>query len=106
VILTTNAAAGPDEISFAPGLTGTIPLAEAPPHLASDITLRCPGATRLMIRRQIGGSDRTLPANSGTTVTLSGLTIANGRAYDAGGIDARVSSRVASHFAARRGSQG
>jgi parallel beta helix pectate lyase-like protein len=69
---------GPDTIDFK--VTGTIQLASWLPDLASDITITGPGADLLAVSGQgtpLGGQP-ILSIDTGATVTISGLTIANG----------------------------
>src|SRR5262249_43243476 len=76
---------GADTITFAPGLTGTLRLALGQlPALTDDTTLTGPGADRLTIDAH--GASRVLQVNAGATVSLSGLTLANGSSPSGGGI--------------------
>jgi CSLREA domain-containing protein len=79
-----NALSGDDVIAFLPGVSGTIQLASALPALSSDITLQGPGSGVVTVRRNTGGTYRIFTVSNGfstgPTVTISGLTIANGRA--------------------------
>lgn len=72
------------DINFAPGLSGTINLASELPVLQTTMTLNGPGATLLTVRRNTGGNYRvfTIFGVAGTTVSISGLTISNGRTPD------------------------
>jgi hypothetical protein len=81
----TNAANG-DAIQF--GVSGTIDLTGALPDLSHSISVQGPGPDQLTVRRDTGGNYRIFTVNSGTTVILSGLTIANGYVVglDGGGI--------------------
>ena len=75
--------AGVANISFASGVTGTIQLTEALPDLRGRLVLEGPGADLLTVRRNSGGDYRILTVNNGTPsgprVSLSGLTISNGK---------------------------
>src|ERR1700761_6669024 len=68
-----NAAAG-DTVVFAPGLTGTIPLATVL-TIAQSVTIQGPGAGGLTISGP--AADRVINITGGD-VTVSGVTIANG----------------------------
>lgn len=87
-ILAANAAAGDDEIVFT--VTGTINLASELPALSSNVKIIGPGASALTVRREAVG--RSLPfvriflIASGSTVTISGLTVSNGFHSVGGGI--------------------
>lgn len=76
-IAAANAHVGSDTIAFASGVTGTVQLASALPDLSSDINMEGPGADLLTVRRN-SGSFRIFSIGVGASVTLSGLTIANG----------------------------
>jgi hypothetical protein len=83
----TNAVDG-DDIQF--GVTGTINLTGALPDLAHSISIEGPGAGLLTVRRDTGGNYRIFTVDSGTNVTIAGLTITNGSlSYpeSGGGID-------------------
>lgn len=80
------AGSGADEIVFAGGLTGSIALQSAFPFLSSDITITGPGRTQLTIS---GENNYRIFWISGGTVSISGITVANGYSGDlqqAGGI--------------------
>ncbi|MCI0683337.1 MAG: Ig-like domain-containing protein [Gemmataceae bacterium] len=71
--------AGADVIQFAPGLNGTINLTGALPDLVGNLQIQGPGADLLTVRRDSGGDYRIFRVNAGATISLTGLTIANGR---------------------------
>lgn len=77
-----NKAGGSHTITFASNIRGTITLSKALPDLSSNITLRGPGAKVLTV----SGRDavRVFTISNGTgagpTVSISGLTIAHGKA--------------------------
>jgi CSLREA domain-containing protein len=77
-----NTRFGLDTIAFAPGVTGTIELASVLPELSS-MTLQGPGADLLTVRRNSGANYRIFSVGVGASVTLTGLTIADGRASGA-----------------------
>jgi len=81
-IAAANATPDPDIIRFAPGVTGTILLDGALPTLNRDVAIEGPGANLLTLRRSTGGDYRILTISNGTsvgpTVSVSGLTLANG----------------------------
>ncbi len=84
-ITVANSAAGADTIVFAAGVTGAIQLTGALPKLTTNINLQGPGANLLTVRRDSGGDYHIFHVSIGTsccpTVSISGLTIANGRAF-------------------------
>jgi hypothetical protein len=71
----TNAGNG-DDITF--GVTGTINLAGALPDLTHSVNIEGPGADLVTVRRDTGGDYRIFTVASGVTLSISGLTIANG----------------------------
>ena len=70
-----NALAGDDAISFS--VTGTINLTGALPNL-SNLTINGPGSSQLTVRRDTGGDYRIFSI-PGATVSISGLTVTNGK---------------------------
>lgn len=76
VILDANAASGNDTITFL--VSGTITLASALPAVTGSTTITGPGTNLLTISGD--NSVNIFTFNSGTTNTISGLTIANGMA--------------------------
>lgn len=82
--LTAANAAGPCNISFASGVSGIIQLGGALPTIGQNLSLGGPGANLLTVRRNSGGDYRIFTISNGTasgpSVTLRGLTLANGRA--------------------------
>jgi Right handed beta helix region len=85
-ILDANTQPGDDTVTFAPGVTGAINLASALPDLSSNIDLEGPGAASLTVQPASGGLFRVFHVTAGATVTLTGLTIADGSADVGGGI--------------------
>ncbi len=100
-LVTTNASNGPgsldqamldaslngesDTITF--GITGNINLEAGLTKVSEDLEILGPGADLLTIHRVTGGPEfRFLTIASGTTVKISGLTIANGRFISDGGV--------------------
>src|SRR5713101_5638207 len=75
-----------DTIQFASNLNGTINLAGALPDLSRSVRVLGPGATNLTVRRNSIEAYRIFTVDSGTTCTLSGLTITNGANLGGGGI--------------------
>jgi hypothetical protein len=75
-------AADGEDITFGDGVTGTINLTGALPNLTHSIRIDGPGAELLTVRRDTGGDYRIFTVGSGTTVTIAGLTIANGRVIE------------------------
>jgi hypothetical protein len=74
-----------DRIGFADGLTGTINLTGPLPNLTRSVSIDGPGANLLTLRRDTGGDYRILQVTGGASVSLSGLTIANGYLASSGG---------------------
>src|SRR5438876_6440587 len=78
-----NALSG-DTIKF--DVTGTINLTGPLPGLTKSVSIKGPGADQLTIRRDTGGNYRVFVVTpASTTVSLSGMTIANGFADGDGG---------------------
>ena len=74
-----------DTITFAPHLKGAIDLSDGPlPAITTNMTIAGPGANVLTIDGQ--GNSGILSINAGANVTVSGLTLAHGKATDGGGI--------------------
>jgi CSLREA domain-containing protein len=65
-----------DTISFS--VNGTINLTSALPNINSHVDIIGPGPGQLTVRRDTGGEYRLLQITGGSTVTISGLTMANG----------------------------
>ncbi|HEX9000675.1 MAG TPA: choice-of-anchor Q domain-containing protein, partial [Blastocatellia bacterium] len=81
-ILDANADPGPNQIAFEPvffAVVRTINLASALPDLTDSVTINGPGANLLTVRRDTGGDYRIFTVNAGQTVSLSHLTISNGK---------------------------
>ena len=74
-----NSFPGDDTINFS--VIGTINLTSALPVLSSNITINGPGSNFVTVRRNTGGNYRILQTNG--TISISGLTITNGRTPDA-----------------------
>ena len=80
-ITDANANGGTDSINFQAGLAGTITLSTALPNLSSSMSINGPGANQLTIRRStaVGTPNfRVFTIDFFKTVSMSGLTIANG----------------------------
>jgi parallel beta helix pectate lyase-like protein len=77
-----SAHAGSDSISF--GITGTITLGSRLPPITDTLAIDGPGEANLTIsgNNLVG----VMQVNSGATVTLSGVTVANGNATQGAGI--------------------
>jgi hypothetical protein len=84
-IAAANANPGSDAIAFAGGLHGTITLTSGELLISDSVTVSGPGANTLTVSGK--GANRIFEVASGLKVTLVGLTIANGLADTAGGID-------------------
>src|SRR5262245_42818132 len=74
-LTSANTTPGADVIQFAPGLKGTIPLASEL-SVTDALTVNGPGANLLTISGN--STSRVFDIRSGATVTLAGLTVANG----------------------------
>src|SRR5262245_43217107 len=85
-ILAANDLPGDDVIAFVPGFGGTIRLTGPLPWLESHIEIRGPGADQLTVLRDSGGDYGIFEVKPRGTVTLSGLTIQNGKSGFWGGI--------------------
>jgi hypothetical protein len=83
-MLDANSAAGPDTIVFHVAVTGTISLATPLPAVSDALQIVGPGAAVLTV----SGSNavRVFDINAGVTASISGLTVADGRGDDGGGI--------------------
>lgn len=83
-IVSANANPGPDTIDFDAGLNGTIVLASALPNLTEDVVISGPGAEVITV----SGNSLLQPffIAGDSTVTLSGLTIADGQSGIGGGV--------------------
>lgn len=89
-----NAAAGPDTISFAAGLSGQITLTSGQLEISDatgPTTINGPGANLLAVNG--ANSDRVFQVDTGVTAAISGITISGGQAafsgqftYQGGGI--------------------
>jgi CSLREA domain-containing protein len=63
------------------GVTGTINLTAALPNVSSSMTITGPGSSQLTVRRNTGGDYRIFTV-TGNPVTISGLTVTNGKTPD------------------------
>ena len=83
-ILGANGIGGHDVITFNPLVSGTIVLTDTLPDVTDDLTITGPGATALAI----SGDDthQVLRIAASTAVTISGVTIRDGKAQYGGGI--------------------
>jgi CSLREA domain-containing protein len=83
-IIAANNRAGGDTITFVSTLNGTVQLTQALPALSGDVTIVGPGANNVTVRRNTGGDYQIFTISNGTnigpTVTITGLTITNGKA--------------------------
>jgi len=75
-----NAFAGDDTINFS--VTGTINLTGALPTVSSNINMNGPGSSSLTVRRDTGGDYRIFFLDN-RIVSISGITITNGKTPDA-----------------------
>jgi uncharacterized repeat protein (TIGR01451 family) len=84
----TNSIPSPDTISFSLPASSTITLSTALPNINGDLSIVGPGAGTLTVKRSTAGGTldfRIFAVNSGKTVSISGLTVTNGRDSGGGG---------------------
>ena len=81
-ILSPKQYAGPDEIDFAPGLSGTIGLTSGELQITKDVTIVGPGADVFSVSGN--NSSRVFEVDQVNTA-ISGLTVTGGHASDVGG---------------------
>jgi fibronectin-binding autotransporter adhesin len=85
-INSANAMPGSEVIRFRSDLIGTIQLTAALPILSTGLSIAGPGKDVITVRRNTGGNYRIFRVGNGTangpTVSISRLTIANGRPPD------------------------
>jgi hypothetical protein len=95
-----NANPGTDTVSFASALTGTIKLTTGEIDITDSVTIRGPGATKLIVdgnssSRIFNIHSYYVEKESGqNNVTISGLTLTRGRADDGGAIR-HIAARLA-----------
>ena len=77
-ITDANGLSGPDVITFAPAVTGTVNLQSALPALEDVIEIDGPGLAQLTVRRDAGGNYGIFWIINGAVAEISGLTITNG----------------------------
>src|SRR5262249_16512764 len=77
------AAASGDSIAFANALNGTITLSSGELVIDKNLSIFGPGATTITVSG--GGTQRVFHTLKNTTVSISGLTIANGKVTGFGG---------------------
>src|SRR5215208_5929771 len=75
-----NVTAGNDTIDI--GITGTVNLTGVLPDLSSNIAIKGPGADKFTVRRDTGGDYRIFTVTGGSVVSISGMTISNGKVTD------------------------
>ncbi len=68
----------PSTINFQSGLTGTITLTSPLPAITADVTINGPGAANLTVSGNNSATVGTIFTINSGTVSISGLTIANG----------------------------
>lgn len=78
-----NDHAGPDSIPI--DATGTIQLETALPAIGDDVEISGPGQAALTVRRNAGAAFRIFDADP-VALSLSGMTIVNGRALEGAGV--------------------
>jgi hypothetical protein len=82
-VLDANATSGPDRIVFAHDVRGTIALSSDELQITDDVTVTGPGAGRLKVSGM--HVNRVFEVDS-ASAAISGLTIADGHAYNGAGI--------------------
>ncbi len=79
-----NNLTGPVTVGFAAGLSGTIALGDVLPFIIADVSIQGPGANSITVQRSATAEFRIFTisnfATPGPTVSISGLTIAGGKA--------------------------
>ena len=84
-IETANGNGEADTIEFAADLVGPIHLTSGQLTVTADLEILGPGADVLTVRRD-RGTFRIVEIYTGVTATISGMTLANGEAFNGGGI--------------------
>jgi hypothetical protein len=79
-IISANANAGPDTISFASGLSGQITLANDLPTITQALDIQGPGADQITISGNDANRIFDLDPTPGDPVSISGLTLTGGSA--------------------------
>jgi CSLREA domain-containing protein len=79
-----SAGSGDDVIDM--GVTGTVNLTGALPDLSSNLKIEGPGADKFTVRRDTGGDYGIFLVRRGSVVSISGITIANGKSDFGGGV--------------------
>jgi CSLREA domain-containing protein len=72
------AGSGADVIDM--GVEGTVALTRELPELDSNIEIDGPGADRFTVRRATGGDYRVFYVRSGSTISITGITVSGGNA--------------------------
>lgn len=86
-IIAANGTAGPDVITFAPGVTGTIALSTGQLTITDSLQIVGPGRAALKVDGGAASRVFDIPLSPGdVTVAISGLTISNGNAQNGGGL--------------------
>jgi hypothetical protein len=83
-VLAANLNPGHDDIYFAKGLVGTIVLTTGQLNITDGVTIHGPGASKITVSGN--GASRVFAIDAGVTVQIEGLTIADGRADEGGGV--------------------
>jgi CSLREA domain-containing protein len=84
-ITAANDSADESVITFAQSANGVIDLTGTLPDFTSNIDLQGSGINLTAVRRNTGGNYRIFAISSGTTSSISGLTIVNGNINGVGG---------------------
>ena len=82
---TANSHAGEDGIEFNLPAGSVINLTGALPDIIESVSITGPGADKLTVRHDTGGSYRIFTVTTSGTVTFSGLTISNGEFFSGSG---------------------
>jgi len=106
-IETANSSEGPDVITFAPDLLGTIGLTTGGLKITDDLMIEGPGADLLAVSRTVADPGfRVFFVESGAIVDISGLSISGGEAGYGGGVYNAGTLTVMSCAISRNGAYG
>src|SRR2546421_5161814 len=83
-VLLSNLSPGADTINFAAGLTGTIALTSGQLNILGSLAVNGPGADKITVSGS--NASRVFAVAGPINVTISGLTVAQGKATQGGGL--------------------
>jgi hypothetical protein len=87
-----DAIAAGGTVTFAPGLHGTINLTSGHLHIGSNVSINGPGAGVITVNGN--KTDIVCDVDSGTQVSISGLTLTNGKGSEGGAIEENAANCV------------